>query len=80
MNWRVKYVDFPKEFQRLESEIMPTIRAVFSKGDLVLRSQLRDFETHFAAFIGARFSWEWGTAPTPCTCPCGRQVFVPATR
>jgi dTDP-4-amino-4,6-dideoxygalactose transaminase len=55
MNWRVKYVDFPKEFQRLESEIMPTIRAVFSKGDLVLRSQLRDFETHFAAFIGARF-------------------------
>jgi dTDP-4-amino-4,6-dideoxygalactose transaminase len=54
MEWKVRYVDYPSQFRKMESEIMTTIRTVLSRGDLMLRQQLRDFEEHLAAFVGAR--------------------------
>lgn len=50
--WKVAFVDFPAQFARLEGELMRTIRRTLARGDLVLRSQLRDFEDHLAAFVG----------------------------
>lgn len=55
MNWKVKFVDYPAQFRKLEGEIMSTIRAVLERGDLMLRQQLRDFEEHLAAFVGTKY-------------------------
>jgi len=55
MEWKVKFVDYPAQFHKLEAEIMGTIRTVLERGDLMLRQQLRDFEEHFAAFVGTRY-------------------------
>ncbi len=56
MTWKVPYVDYPGHFRKIESEVMETIRTLLGRGDLILRQQLREFEEHFAAFVGTRFS------------------------
>ena len=54
MEWKVRYVDYPAQFRKMEAEIMGTIHTVLSRGDLMLRQQLRDFEAHLAAFVGTK--------------------------
>lgn len=56
MEWKVRFIDYPEQFRRMEPEIMGTIRTVLAKGDLMLRQQLRDFEAHLAAFVGTRYA------------------------
>jgi len=47
----VPFVDFPEQFRRQEAQLMPLIHDVLSKGDLVMRSQMRSFEENLAAFV-----------------------------
>jgi dTDP-4-amino-4,6-dideoxygalactose transaminase len=54
MDWKVRFVDYPAQFTRMEGEIMGTLRTVLSQGDLMLRQQLRDFEANLARFVGTR--------------------------
>ena len=54
MQYRVKYIDYAGAFRRHERQIMSTIQDVLGRGDLMLRSQLRDFETHLAEFCGTK--------------------------
>lgn len=56
MNWKIRFIDYPEQFKKMEKEIMDTVRTVLSRGDLMLRQQLRDFEEHLAAFVGTRFA------------------------
>lgn len=56
MDWKVKYIDYPSHFRKMENEFMDTIHTVLSKGDLMLRQQLRDFEDSFAKFVGTKYS------------------------
>jgi dTDP-4-amino-4,6-dideoxygalactose transaminase len=56
MEWKVRYIDYPGQFKKYEDEIMGTVRSVLSRGDLMLRQQLRDFESHLADFVGTRFA------------------------
>ena len=56
MEWKVRYIDYPKQFKKYEDEIMGTVHSVLSRGDLMMRQQLRDFEAHLADFVGARFA------------------------
>lgn len=56
MTYRVPFVDFPKHYRMLEREIDITIKEVLSKGDLVLRDQLRQFEKNIASFIGVDYA------------------------
>src|SRR5437870_1680690 len=52
MDWKVRYVDYPSQFRRIEGEMLGTIHTLLENGDLMLRQQLRDFEAHLAAFVG----------------------------
>src|SRR5438876_1367351 len=56
MNWKVKYINYPLHFQRMEAEVMETVRDVLSRGDLILRKQTEDFEANLAAFCGTRYA------------------------
>lgn len=56
MEWKVPFIDYPAKFNKMESETMGTIKTVLSQGDLMLRQQLRDFESHLAAFVGTRYA------------------------
>ena len=46
----VRFWEPGKEFQRIETEMMDTMRDVLTKGDLIMRQQMLDFEHHLADF------------------------------
>jgi aminotransferase EvaB len=48
----VRFWEPGKEFQRIEAEMMDTMRDVLTKGDLIMRQQMLDFEHHLADFVG----------------------------
>jgi len=48
----VRFWEPGKEFHRIETEVMDTMREVLSKGDLIMRQQMLDFEHNLAAFVG----------------------------
>jgi dTDP-4-amino-4,6-dideoxygalactose transaminase len=48
----VRFWEPGKEFQRIETEVMATMRDVLVKGDLIMRQQLFDFEHNLATFVG----------------------------
>ncbi|TMF26725.1 MAG: DegT/DnrJ/EryC1/StrS family aminotransferase [Chloroflexi bacterium] len=52
MDVSVRFWEPGKEFQRIEQEVMATMRDVLSKGDLIMREQMVDFERNLAAFVG----------------------------
>jgi len=56
MGWVVPFIDYPSQFRKLEPEIMSAVHDVLSHGDLILRRQLQEFETHLAAYIGTRYA------------------------
>lgn len=56
MSFKVPYVDPHRHYINLKDEIDKTITDVLSKGDLILRKQLKDFEENFASFIGTKYA------------------------
>jgi len=56
MHWKVRYIDYPKQYQKMRNDILETIDKVLSKGDVMLRQQLRDFESNLTAFVGTKYA------------------------
>jgi len=56
MAYKVPFVNYPEHYRRMESEVDNAIKEVLSKGDLILREQLRMFEQNIAAFIGTKYA------------------------
>ncbi|MGH7879232.1 MAG: DegT/DnrJ/EryC1/StrS family aminotransferase, partial [Candidatus Binataceae bacterium] len=56
MNYRVPFVDPRSHYRALKPEIDAAIVDCLSRGDLVYRQQLRDFEQSLAEFVGVRFA------------------------
>lgn len=56
MPYTVPFVDPRAHYARLKPEIDAAILACLTQGDLVCRSQLRDFEAHLASFVGAKYA------------------------
>jgi dTDP-4-amino-4,6-dideoxygalactose transaminase len=51
---RIPFFDYPALFADLESEIMSTVRDVFSRGAYIMQRDLLDFESELAAYLGAK--------------------------
>jgi aminotransferase EvaB len=56
VNWKVKYIDYGLQYGKLKNEILGTIDQILTRGDVMLRQQLRDFETHLAEFVGTEYA------------------------
>jgi dTDP-4-amino-4,6-dideoxygalactose transaminase len=52
MNYKVGFVDYPTHYRRLKKEIDAAIKEVLTGGDLIMRRQLREFETNIASLVG----------------------------
>jgi dTDP-4-amino-4,6-dideoxygalactose transaminase len=52
----VPFVNPREHYRRLKEEIDFAITDTLSRGDLVLRQQLRDFESHLAEFVGTKYA------------------------
>jgi dTDP-4-amino-4,6-dideoxygalactose transaminase len=56
MTWKVPFVDPGTHYKGLKPEIDAAIVECLSKGDLIYRQQLRDFEDHLARFVGTAYA------------------------
>ena len=56
MEWKVRYIDYPQQYRKMRKEILETVDIVLSKGDVMMRQQMRDFETNLAAFVGTKYA------------------------
>jgi len=56
MEYKVRFVDMPKHYRILRDEILATIDAVLTRGDVILRDDLKVFEKNIAEFVGTEYA------------------------
>ena len=56
MDYRIRFVDFPKHYRKIKGEVDAVIQEVLSGGDYILRRHLQEFEKNFAEFIGVKYA------------------------
>lgn len=56
MSYKVPFVDYPTHYRRLKSDIDSAIEECLSRGDLIMREQLRRFEENIASFVGVKYA------------------------
>lgn len=56
MSYRVRFVDPAKNYRMIKEEIDQAYFEVMSKGDLIMRGQLRSFEENLATFVGTKYA------------------------
>jgi dTDP-4-amino-4,6-dideoxygalactose transaminase len=56
MVYKVPFVNYPEHYRRMWNEVIGAISEVLSKGDLLLRGQLKQFENDIASFVGAKYA------------------------
>ena len=54
--YKVPFVNYPEHYRRLWDEVMDAITETISRGDLILRDQLRQFEEDIASFVGVKYA------------------------
>ena len=53
---KVPFVNYPLQYQNLKKEIDLVVQDVLSRGDLILRKDVEDFEKSLADFVGTKYS------------------------
>lgn len=56
MPYKVPFVNVPKQYNILKEEIFKAFDDVLSRGDLILRKDVEDFQNSIANFIGAKYA------------------------
>jgi len=56
MAYKVPFVDVPKQYQIIKEEVLRTIDDVLSRGDLILRKDVEEFEKNMAVFVGTKYA------------------------
>jgi len=56
MNYRIPFVNYPLEYHNLEKEIDAAIKSVLNRGDLILRSDVEEFEKNLANFLKVKYA------------------------
>ncbi len=56
MSYKIPFVNYPLHYQRLKGEVDAAITEALSRGDLILRDQLRQFEGNIASFVRVKYA------------------------
>ena len=54
--YKVPFVNYPEHYRRIWDEVIKAITEALSKGDLILRDQLKQFEENIASFVGVKYA------------------------
>ncbi|MDH7564231.1 MAG: DegT/DnrJ/EryC1/StrS family aminotransferase [Candidatus Bathyarchaeota archaeon] len=54
MKYKVPFVNYPEHYRRIWNEVISAISNALSKGDLILRDDVKQFERNMADFIGVK--------------------------
>lgn len=56
MKWKLKFFDYPLQFEIYEKKYIEIIKETLSKGAYILCDDLKKFEEDFAKFVGTKYS------------------------
>ncbi len=56
MKYKVRFVNPQKQYQDHKKEFLKTVGDVFSRGDLILRRDVEEFEKKIAKFVGTKYA------------------------
>jgi dTDP-4-amino-4,6-dideoxygalactose transaminase len=56
MKYKVPFVNYPLQYHNLEKELDTAIKRVLTGGDLILRSDVEEFERNMASFVGTKYA------------------------
>jgi dTDP-4-amino-4,6-dideoxygalactose transaminase len=56
MEYKVRFVNYPEHYRRMWDEITGVISDTLSRGDLIMRSHLKDFEAGMASYLGVKYA------------------------
>ena len=56
MAYKVSFVNIPRHYQNLKEKILKTLDDVLSRGDLILRKDVEEFEKNIADFVGTKYA------------------------
>jgi dTDP-4-amino-4,6-dideoxygalactose transaminase len=56
MVYKVPFVNYPEHYRRMWNEVIGAISEALAKGDLLLRGQLKQFESDIASFVGTKYA------------------------
>jgi len=56
MDYKVRFVGYPRQYQQLKSEFDAVFEEIMSGGDFILRGHLEEFEKNIASYVGTRYA------------------------
>ena len=56
MEYKVKVVNFPRQYFRIKNEIDNTIKEILETGRFILREDVENFERNIASFLGTKYA------------------------
>lgn len=56
MNFKVPFVNVPEHYRLLRKEVLEVIDNVLSRGDLILRKDVEEFEQNLVSFVGVKYA------------------------
>ncbi len=54
MSYRVRFVNYPRQYQQLKKEFDSVFEEIMSGGDFILRKHLEEFEERIAKYVGTK--------------------------
>ncbi|MFH1563836.1 MAG: DegT/DnrJ/EryC1/StrS family aminotransferase [Nitrospirota bacterium] len=54
MSYKVRFVNYPKQYQQLKTEFDRVFEEIMSNGDFIMRRHLEEFEHNIAQYVGTR--------------------------
>ncbi len=56
MSYKVRFVNYPRQYKNMKSELDTAWEDIISNGDFILRQHLEDFENHIAEYVGVKYA------------------------
>jgi dTDP-4-amino-4,6-dideoxygalactose transaminase len=56
MSYKVRFVNYPRQYQQLKKEFDGVFKEIMSGGNFILRSHLEDFEKVIAEYVGVQYA------------------------
>ena len=77
MNYKVRFVNYPRQYQQLKKEFNRVYEEIMSGGDFILRRHLEEFERRIADYVGTKHAIGVNTGTDALYLSCQALGFGP---
>lgn len=77
MEYKVRFVNYPRQYQQLKKEFGRVFEEIMSGGDFILRRHLEEFERKIAEYVGTKYAIGVNTGTDALYLSCYALAFGP---